>query len=186
MLTQSISDWGCSEIFNFLDGRRDEEKAQLAEGIRKAFVKIKDELDEHLETINQTSSDVQEFGGFLSELEAKIDKLTERLDEMEMNNPAKAIKPDIKLTLREQEVFMVLYLGKIFTSTEIAKRLGFTEDMVNLYLINLITKGVPVVKELMDDLLVFSLEPEFKDLQARRNVLEIDSRIAKQISAQTF
>lgn len=130
---------------------------------------------------------MQEFGGFLSELEAKMDKLTERLDDLEMRlNPAKQANSDIKLTLREQEVFMVLYLGKIFTSAEIAKRLGFTEDMVNLYLINIITKGVPVVKELMDDLLVFSLEPEFKDLQARRNVLEIDSRVAQQISAQTF
>jgi hypothetical protein len=116
-----------------------------------------------------------------------MDKLTERLDDLEMRlNPAKQAKSDIKLTLREQEVFMVLYLGKIFTSSDIAKRLGFTEDMVNLYLINLITKGVPVVKEIIDDLLVFSLESEFKDLQARRNILEIDSRIAQQISAQTF
>jgi len=104
---------------------------------------------------------------------------------MEMNNTAKAVKPDIKLTLREQEVFMILYLGKRFTTIDIAKRLGFTEGMVNLYLINLITKGVPVVKELLDDLLVFGLEPEFKDLQARRNVLEIDSRVAQQISTHT-
>ncbi len=159
----------------------------MTDGIRKAFVKIKDELDDHLEAINQTSNDVHEFGAFLSEIEAKMDKLTERIDEIEMKlNPAKPFKSDIKLTLREQEVFMVLYMGKSFTLTEIAKRLGFTDDMVNLYLINMITKGVPVVKELHDDLLVFSLDHEFKDLQARRNVLEIDSRIAQQISTKTF
>lgn len=89
---------------------------------------------------------------------------------------------DVKLTPREQEVFMTLYLGKSLSLSEIARHLGFTQDMVNMYIFNLISKGVPVRKELVDDVLVFSLEPEFKELQARRNVLEINPRIAKQLA----
>ena len=89
---------------------------------------------------------------------------------------------NIRLTPREQEVFMTLYLSKNLSSIQIAKRLGFTEEMVNLYLFNLLGKGVPIKKELINNVVVFSLGPEFKDLQARRNVLEIDPRIAKQLA----
>ena len=146
---------------------------------------MKTELDEHLDTINQNTSDIQEFNSVLSELDSKIDKLSERLDELELRlNPEKQYKSNIKLTPREQEVFMVLYLSKELRPEEIAKRLGFTTEMTNMYLFNIVSKGVPVKKELVSDLLVFSLDSEFKDLQARKNILEIDQNIASQIFSQ--
>jgi len=97
-------------------------------------------------------------------------------------NPDRARKLDIQLTHREQEVFMTLYLNKELSLKDLARRLGFTEDMVNMYLLNILAKGVPIKRELVDDLLVFSLDSEFKDLQARRNVLEINPRIAGQLA----
>jgi len=156
---------------------------RVAEGVRKAFKAVKVELEDHLDAINQNTSEVQANQCLLTELEAKIEKLSERLDEFElMINPERARKLGVKLTPREQEVFMVLYLNKSITLKDISRRLGFTEEMVNMYILNIISKGIPVRRELVDDVLVFSLEPEFKDLQARRNVLEIDPRIASQLS----
>lgn len=76
---------------------------------------------------------------------------------------------------------MALYVGKSMTLGQIAKRLGFTNDMVNNYLINLIGKGVPIQKEIVEDLLVFSIDPDFRDMQARRNLLNIDPRVSKQV-----
>ena len=70
--------------------------------------------------------------------------------------------------------------------SQIAKLLGFTDDMVSMYILNLISKGVPIRRELINDVLVFRLDSEFKDLQARRNVLEIDPRIAKQVAMHKF
>lgn len=155
----------------------------LVSGIKKGFKAVKAELDDHLDSINQNTSEIQASQGVLAEVEAKIDKLSERLDELELVlNPGKLTKSDINLTPREQEVFMSLYLGKAQPPSQIAKLLGFTEDMVNMYLFNIISKGVPVRKELVDDILVFSLDSEFKDLQARRNVLEIDPHISRQVS----
>ncbi|MBU1198248.1 MAG: hypothetical protein KKF46_01415 [Nanoarchaeota archaeon] len=119
----------------------------------------------------------------MAELDAKINKISERLDELELAvNPHKSEQMDIKLSPREQEVFMILYLSRGKSIQDVSKRLGFTQDRVNLYLMNLMSKGVPVKKEIVDDVLVFSLESEFKDLQARRNILEIDPRIAKTLS----
>lgn len=155
----------------------------MAEGVRKAFKAVKAELDDHLEAINQNTSEIQANQCMLADLEAKINKLSERIDEIELLiRPELASKVDIRLSPREQEVFMTLYLNKELTVNEIARRLGFTEEMVNRYLFNLISKGVPVRRELVDEVMVFSLEPGFKDLQARRKVIEIDPRILGSMS----
>ena len=166
-----------------MGNKNNKELVKLASSIKKAFGAVKNELDDHLESINQNTSEIQAGQGLLAELEAKVNKLSERLDELELVlNPGKVTRMNIKLTPREQEVFMTLYLGKALPPSQIAKLLGFTEDMVNMYIFNIISKGVPVHKELVDDVLVFSLDSEFKGLQARRNVLEIDPVIARQVS----
>ncbi|MBN2051993.1 hypothetical protein JW756_00645 [Candidatus Woesearchaeota archaeon] len=159
----------------------------MAEAIRKAFRAVKNELDDHLDAINQNTAEVQANHGFLAELEVKIDKLSERLDELELiMNPTRAGAIGVKLTPREQEVFMTIYLSKGLTASEVARRLGFTEEMVNLYIFNLMSKGVPVKRELVDDLVVFSLDSEFKDAQAKEGVLAINPQIARQMSMLNF
>jgi DNA-binding NarL/FixJ family response regulator len=168
------------KLFKDKKGR---EISLIAEGLRKAFKAVKAELDDHLDAINQNTAETQANQGWLAELDAKINKLSERLDDIElMINPDRARKMDVKLTPREQEVFMALYLSKGLSSSQIAKHLGFTDDMVSTYVFNLMSKGVPVRKELADDVVVFTLDSEFKELQARRNVLEIDPRIAGQLA----
>jgi DNA-binding NarL/FixJ family response regulator len=163
--------------------KNNQEISLIAEGIRKAFKAVKAELNDHLDAINQSTAEIQANQGLLAELEAKVDKLSERLDELELLiNPDKAKLVNVKLTPREQEVFMALYLSKGLTEAEVAKHLGFTRQMVDMYLFNLISKGVPVRKELVGDVVVFRIEPDFKDLQARRNVLEIDPRITRQLA----
>ncbi|MBN2142155.1 sigma-70 family RNA polymerase sigma factor [Candidatus Woesearchaeota archaeon] len=148
---------------------------------------MRGELEDHLNAINETGSDLHELSETVNEIDHKIDKLTERVDEMELVvNPRKYSSFNIKLTPREQEVFMALYVSKDMSLSQISKRLGFTPDMVNLYLFNLASKGVPLQKELVDDVLVFSIDPEFKDLQTRRNVLNIDPRITKHLVAREF
>lgn len=179
----SFASRGWRFIFKFLGSRKNNELTKLAESIKRAFKSVKTELDDHLDSINQNTAEIQANQGLLAELDAKVDKLSERLDELELVlNPSRAKRMDIKLTPREQEVFMTLYLGKSMSLAEIARHLGFTQDMVNMYILNLISKGVPIRKELVANVLVFSLEPEFKELQARRNVLEINPRIAKQLA----
>ena len=95
---------------NLFNNKRDREISLIAEGIRKAFKVVKTELDDHLDAINQNTAEAQANQGWLSELDAKINKLSERLDEIELLiNPDRARKMDVKLTPREQEVFMALY-----------------------------------------------------------------------------
>ena len=170
----------------FSSDKKSNEWNSLISRLRSSFKSVKNELSDHLEAINQNTGEIQSTNGFLAELDAKINKLSERLDELELViNPKKSVFKDIKLTPREQEVFMVLYINKNLSLTDISKRLGFTVDMVNMYVLNLICKGVPVKKELVNnEVLVFNIDSEFKDLQARRNILNIDPRIAQELSVE--
>jgi hypothetical protein len=173
-------------IIGLFSVKKDKQQG-LVNSIRKAFGKIRAELEEHLDTINQNTSEIQECHELVAELDAKIDKLSERIDEIELiTNPKKADCADAKLTPREQEVFMVLYMNKGLSLADFSRRLGFTQDRVNMYLLNLMSKGVPIQRALVDDVLVFSLDSDFKELQARRNILEIDPRIIQQLAVQNL
>ena len=77
---------------------------------------------------------------------------------------------------------MVLYTntsGKL-TYIDIAKRLGFNEEMVKNYVSSLGAKGVPIIKKLLGDKIFISLEEGFKNYQTKENVLDIHENLAKQ------
>ena len=150
--------------------------------VKKSFETVKEELEDHLESINHSTQEIQSIYDYLSEIDAKIDKMNERVDELHMMMaPEIEETNNISLTNREQEVFMVLYSEENITLKDIAKRLGFTEEMVNKYIYNLISKGIPVLRDYTEDTLSFSLDLKFKDIQAKNNILQIKETISKEI-----
>ncbi|MFT4311268.1 MAG: hypothetical protein ACMXX7_01430 [Candidatus Woesearchaeota archaeon] len=157
---------------------------QLRKGLKNAFSSIKIEFNEHLETINQNTTEIQSLYDYVSEVEHKLDKLSERIDELQMHlNPTMAYDQfSVELTHREQEVFVVLYAeSQKITAKTIARRLGFTDEMVQRYIYSLISKGIPVLKHFQDEEMFITLDDKFKELQARRNVLKIDESISRQL-----
>lgn len=123
----------------------------------------------------------------MSDLDMKIEKLNERIDTLQMNVAPQKSKQslNIELTHREQEVFVLLYSQHDRVKVEdIARRLGFTQEMVNRYVYNLIAKGIPVMKEYeMENLYVF-LDSGFKELQAKNNILTINESISQQLMSE--
>lgn len=174
------------DIFSKLFWRRSPSEKRL----KTAFLTIKNEFDEHLDSINQNTNEIQANYEYICELENKVDKLTQRLDEIQMvlmtsdkdsigNNSYKA---DIKkLTKREQEVFMILYTNESSNLTfyDIAKKLGLKEDMVRNYISELSSKGIPILKKFVSNKVYISIDPGFKDFQTRENVLGINPEIIK-------
>ncbi len=150
-------------------------------GVKRAFTAVKEEMNQHLDAINQNTNEVQACYEYLAELDAKIGKLSERLDELQLA-PTHEETVVITLTHREQEVAMVLYaVEDPITSLEMAKRLGLTVEMVDRYLVNLAAKGVPILKTFVNGKVYHSLDLKFKELQARRNVLMISETISQQL-----
>lgn len=149
-----------------------------------SFKKIKEELNSYLDTINQNTNEIQSNYEFLIELDRKIEKLSDRVDELTLLlKPTESSKSyNFDLSLREQEIFLVLYaVNKKMSIGAIAKRLGLTDDKVKTYLYNMISKQVPISKVYHQNKLFFFLDEKFKLLQARQNIIKIDSSVSKQL-----
>ncbi len=152
--------------------------------LKLSFKKIKEELDSYLDTINQNTNEIQSNYEFLVDLDRKLESLSERVDELTMiiNPEELSLSYDFDLTLREQEVFLVLYaIDKKMSAAAIAKRLGLTTEKINTYIYNLINKKVPIRKEYHNNKLFFYLDEKFKTLQARQNMIKIDASVSKQL-----
>jgi biotin operon repressor len=167
-----------------------DELKQLKSDLKLSFRKVKDEFSEHLETINQNTNEIQNNYEFLCELDARIDKLSQRMDEMQMflerqkQNIAVEDVPKNSLTETEQKVFMALYTSEdsLLGYAELAEKLSMSEIMVRNYIHNLMQKGVPIIRNSDGEKVLLSLDPEFKRLQATGNVLKINETLARQFA----
>lgn len=148
---------------------------------------IKKQFEEHLQAINENTNEIQSNYEYIAEIESKINKLAERLDQIQLflqSNSNFAIdkieKFEIKpLTRNEQYVFLVLYAledEKGFVSyLDIAKKTGFSESLVRDYILSIMEKGVPIIKKYINNKAYLKLNKEFKRLQAKENILMIDT-----------
>jgi DNA-binding CsgD family transcriptional regulator len=160
-------------------------KKQISSGLKD----IKEELDEHLISVNQNTNEIQTNYEYLCELDSKISKLKERLDEINaflgMSHP----KSDYKispLTKNEKEVFLVLYTKgeekDYLTYKEIGRSLALSKELVMGYITNLIEKGIPLIKRYAENQIYIKLDPKFKKIQAKENIVNIDEAISMKLS----
>jgi DNA-binding CsgD family transcriptional regulator len=176
-------------VFGWFNSTYDELRSEiesLQEGTKHAFRHIKNEFDDHLNAINQNTSEIQSVYDFMSDLDRRLDKVQERVDELQMQvNPEMKDVPEIDLTLREQEVFFVLYTSSDpISCQEIGRRLGFTTEMVNKYVYNMIAKGIPVMRDDTEDDLYVRLDNSFRTMQAKREIVNVDQGIRQQFTRE--
>lgn len=148
------------------------------------FKQIKEELDDHLDSINENTNEIQANYEYICELESKIDKLSERVDELTMfirkiigTAPVQK-EPEYQidqLTKPEKEVFAEIYAleqeEKLICYELLARRLALTVNLAQNYVTNLIEKGVPIVKRYADGRIYISLDEQFKAAQTRKNII---------------
>ncbi len=161
----------------------------MKENLKGAFGKIKEELNDHRDTLNQNTNEIQSNYELICKLESKIDKMEERLDELSLfvqqNNEDSSSEKYVvsELTRKEQEVFMTIYTSEQGTTYhQIARKMGLTEDVVVCYVTNIIAKGVPIVKRYLPNGVMVFLDEEFKKVQAQQNILKINESIGKMVS----
>ncbi len=154
-------------------------------GIETAFFKVREELDEHRDSINQNTSELTAAYQYIAVLEQKIEKLSERVDELTVHaRPELSAYDDFSVTLsiREQEVFLFLYTCDHETSlSNIAKHLGLTADSVAIYVQKLISKGIPLKRYVDGGDERYALDTTFKEIQARKNIVPIDERVLHEL-----
>lgn len=159
---------------------------EFRDAVSKSVNDVKEELNDHREAINQNTNEVQSVYEYLCRLDSKIDKLIERLDELSLFfNDMNAIKQKkiniCELTRKEKEVFLVIYANDSITYKGIAKKLLLTENLVGCYITSLISKGVPLIKRYVNNEIYLYLDPEFKAMQTKENIVEISEVISSKI-----
>jgi hypothetical protein len=157
--------------------------------IRDAFKKLKEERDEHLESINQLTSELQTSFEYISELENKYEKLKEITDELQifMNSMLlndKSHFSNISLTLEEQKLFLSLYLfgeKEPLSWTSLTKKLDLNDNGLRLLLSSLLDKKIPITKEKISSEWYFNIDPRFRELQTREKIIHIHDSVSKGI-----
>lgn len=168
--------------------RKDAERLkEMESSLKESFRLTRDELDDHRESINQNTNEIQTNYEYLCKLESKLNKITERLDELSMffkqlNGQEKRKFTVSQLTRKEQEVFLVIYMNEGVTVKDLSRRLAITPELGESYLGNLITKGIPIIrKRIAGTVELIEIDSEFKAIQAKENILRINETISQSV-----
>jgi len=146
---------------------------------------MRDELDDHRLAINENTDELSATNAFLNELNKKLDKMSERLDELTLL--VKGSKEEKKLeiqplTCKEKQVFLALYVlteSQPYASyDQLARRLMEEKSSVMNAVTSMIQKGVPVLKKYDGNSVFLKLDAQFRQLQAKQNVVKLDSLLS--------
>ena len=143
--------------------------------MNKEIQKIFQALEEHLSAINENTSELQALFDYLQEVESKVDKLSRRLDQMQLSDVKQPGKIIISpLNQMEKKVFLVLYTEEApLTFQEISKKANLILSLIPECISSLVQKGIPLHRSYCREQLVFTLDKQFKELQAKENVVNL-------------
>jgi len=143
--------------------------------MQSEFNKIRQALEEHLNAINENTSEIQVLFDYLSEMEMKIEKVTQRVDQLQLTLGKQPEKNTITpLNHEEKKVFLTLYTEEMPLSYfEIATKSSLGAPIVAESISSMITKGVPFHRTFVNSQVFFKLQPQFKELQAKENVVNL-------------
>jgi chromosome segregation ATPase len=140
---------------------------------------IKEELDHHLDSINQNTQEIQTNYDYLEELNSKIDKLSARMDELSslflQNMPVKEKQiQQYRLTVEEKKIFVTLYTAQEpLTYEELATRSALPFFVVEDAITSLGIKQVPIIQKTFAGKTLMVLDEDFKEIQAKHRVVDI-------------
>jgi len=166
--------------------KKSNELKELKDNLKLALSRINEEFEDHLDSINENTNEIQANYEYLCEIDNKIEKLSEKLEEiqlilskmtgkkLEMQSSSSYVKP---LTRAEQQIFLVLYTSeKPISYMEMSKKLNISLTLIREHITNLIEKGVQIDKSYVKGRPHVILDKKFKDLQAKKNLVRLDQQ----------
>lgn len=139
--------------------------------LRKRYDIIRNQLEEHLSGINENTAEIQALFDYLQEMDSKIERITARLDTIQLSQEKPAIMP---LTQLEKKVFLILYTEQVpMNFKELAAKITAPCEVVQECISSLSQKGIPLARSFIQNQLFFSLEENFKERQAKENLVNL-------------
>jgi hypothetical protein len=152
------------------------------ESLKSEFLRLKEELDDHFHSINDNTGEIEIQNSFICEIDNRMAKMEEKMDEVHMFLKQIASKTvSAELTRDEQRVFLQLYTNEGFMTPDNICSKGLMDvSVVQESLVMMMEKGVPIEREILDSKLYFRLNKRFKLKQAKEQVIKIDPEVTGQ------
>ena len=172
-------------------------EASAIEALRQRFDAalkgIREEFDDHRESINDNTNEIEANYELLCKLDSKVDRLDARLEQLQLSlsqllgsSSQHLSASPIELDEREKAVFLILYTAadeRPLSYRDIASAVKESEFLVRGYITNMIEKGVPIAKRYVNDVAYISLDSSFRDRQARENIVRLSQRTVREFAA---
>lgn len=161
--------------------------------LKSSINDLKDQTEDHLCSINENTNEIHANYEHALEIESKIDKLAERMDEISMLfGAAEVVKnPTIpKLSRVEKAVFLALYAlseeMQYVTYRQISESVNLSETLVMNYITILIEKGVPIIKSYGGNRTRLRVSSYFKNRQTKSDILKLNHDASKQVVLNSY
>ena len=142
--------------------------------LKKGFEEVRSNLEEHLNAINENSSEIQALFDYLQDLEVKIDKVNARLDQVQLEQGVDCKDEVQPLNHYEKQIFLTLYTDELaLTVKEIAEKTKLPISVVEENVASLCKKGIPLVRSFFNKQMFLQLNPDFKERQAKENLINL-------------
>jgi uncharacterized coiled-coil DUF342 family protein len=151
--------------------------------LKKENSQLKEGYDDILDATNENTNEIQTNYAYFSDLDKRINKLNDKIDEISMMLKHIITKSDLvedkqqkinPLSPTEKRLFLVLYTSeKMMSYKDLAFSTEVTESLVIQYITSMIEKGVPIIKQYTDGKPSIGLSSKFKDMQAKNNLVSL-------------
>src|SRR3989338_9672504 len=137
------------------------------------FPELRQEFEEHFSDINENTTEIQALFDYLREIESKLDMLAQRVDSIQLSQ-VPLVPKTLALTQIERQLFLALYTEESpLCFQEMATKSGLPASLVPDCISALVNKGVPFARTFYGDKLFLKLDPLFKELQAKENIVNL-------------
>ncbi len=146
-----------------------EEIKDIHKVLHDSLVKVKEEMEDHLEAINSNTNEIMSNYEYLCQIDARLAKVEEKIDDLLLASGIHATSRyhDFKmprLTKNEQELFDFLVAQeRVISYRELAFKLALSQTLLSDYMAGLIAKSIPVSKRYSGSDILVSLDPKFQD-----------------------
>ena len=161
--------------------------------LKKSVEELKEQNEDHLNSINENTNELQSNYEYSLEIDSKLNKLAERIDEISMTLGVSKQQemPEIpKLSTMEKGIFLALYKFcdeyEYTTYKDIAEAVNLSETLIMNYITILLEKGIPIIKSYVGGRTRLKLSSYFKNIQTKKDILRINQDASKQIVLNNF
>jgi len=150
---------------------------QLNHSIKDSINTVKDELEDHLTAINENTNEIESNYELIAELAIKLEKIEERLEQVELILHSQDIEKQKvdELNHKEKSVFLTIYKQEndYLTYADLAALHDVSEATIRRYVDTQNKKGVPIIKKAMGGIIHFKLNPQFREMQTKHNLVNV-------------